>query len=66
MECVEQAEHGTPSECALWHIGHLDNRPNSFHVFNLFRLPPDRPKSHCETEMLRTAVQGQKQILGSH
>ena len=42
MECVEQAEQveqENPPECALWHIGLLDNRLNMFHVFHLFHSP---------------------------
>ena len=49
MECVEQAEQveqENPSECAQRHIGLLDNRPNSFHVFHLFHSP-------CGTEQVK-------------
>ena len=35
-------------------------------VFPLTRIPPDCPKSHRETEILRTPIQGQKRILDSH
>ena len=35
-------------------------------VFPLTRIPPDCPKSPRETEILRTHIQGRKQILDSH
>ena len=35
-------------------------------VFPLTRIPPDCPKSHRETEILRTHIQGRKRILDSH